>query len=83
MPVFLRTLDRYGQPVFIVLAFMTLPFWFPFLFAWVVIDPPYRWASWQKRGVKSHMKSVSPTPAPAINSDPVVQKSPNQMLSEK
>jgi hypothetical protein len=55
MSIFLKTLDRCGQPVFIVLAFMTLPFWFPLLLAWVIIDPPYRWASWQKRGIKSHM----------------------------
>jgi hypothetical protein len=72
MSIFLKTLDRCGQPVFIVLAFMTLPFWFPLLLAWVIIDPPYRWASWQKRGIKSHMKSVGPTPAPAINGEPVV-----------
>ncbi len=63
MPISLRTLDRYGQPIFILLAFMTLPLWFPLMFAWMIIDPPYRWAYWQKRGIKSHMKSVGPTHA--------------------
>lgn len=71
MPIFLKTLDRCGQPAFIVLACITLPFWFPFLWAWVIIDPPYRWAMWQKRGVKSHMKSLNPSPAPDIKGAPV------------
>ena len=76
MSIFLKTLDRCGQPVFIVLAFITLPFWFLFLWLWVIFDPLYRWAMWRKTGVKSHMKSVDPTPAPAINGEPVLQKPP-------
>jgi len=82
MPIFLKTLDRCGQPVFIILAFITLPFWLPLLWAWVIIDPPYRWAFWQKRGIKSHMKSRAPTPAPAINGEPVVQKPPTHRKKE-
>jgi hypothetical protein len=52
MNILFRTFDRCGQPIFIALAFLTLLFWFPLLWAWVVIDPPYRWAMWRKKGIK-------------------------------
>jgi hypothetical protein len=31
MNQFLKTIERWGEPVFVVLAFATLPVWFPLL----------------------------------------------------
>ncbi len=71
MNTFLRTFDRCGQPIFIVLAFLTLPFWFPLLWAWVVIDPPYRWAIWRNKGIAPSIKPISRAPSLAFKSEPI------------
>jgi hypothetical protein len=49
MSIFLKITNRCGYPIFVALSFVTLPLWFPILWAWIVIDPPYRWAMWRKR----------------------------------
>ena len=70
MNIFLRTFDRCGQLIFIVLAFLTLPFWFPLLWAWVVIDPPYRMAMWRNKGIAPSIKPISRAPSLAFKSEP-------------
>jgi hypothetical protein len=62
MNLFLKIFDRCGQPIFILLAFLTLPLWFPLLCAWVVIDPPYAWAMWRKREVNLSKNPNHPPP---------------------
>jgi hypothetical protein len=71
MNIFFRTFDRCGQPVFIALAFLTLIFWFPLLWAWVVIDPPYRWAMWRNKGITPSIKPISRAPSLAFKSEPI------------
>ena len=56
MRIFLKILDRFGQPVFITLAVMSIPIWFPFLVVWVLIDPAYRWAMWRQREVHRRVR---------------------------
>jgi hypothetical protein len=71
MNIILRTFDRCGQTIFIVLAFLTLPFWFPLLWAWVVIDPPYRMAIWRNKGITPSVKPISRAPSLAFKSEPI------------
>ena len=76
MNIFLRTFDRCGQPIFIVLAFLTLPFWFPLLWAWVVIDPPYRMAMWRNKGIAPSIKPINRAPSLAFKSEPTEARDP-------
>lgn len=79
MNIFLRTFDRCGQPIFIVLAFLTLPFWFPLLWAWVVIDPPYRMAMWRNKGIAPSIKPISRAPSLAFKSEPTEARDPTEV----
>ena len=71
MSIWLKIFDRCGQPIFIVLAFLTLPFWFPLLWVWVVIDPPYRMAMWRNKGINPSIKPISRAPSLAFKSEPI------------
>jgi len=79
MNIFLRTFDRCCQPIFIALAFLTLPFWFPLLWAWVVIDPPYRWAIWRNKGITPSVKPISRAPSLAFKSEPTEARDPTEV----
>jgi hypothetical protein len=79
MNIFFRTFDRCGQPVFIALAFLTLIFWFPLLWAWVVIDPPYRWAMWRNKGITPSIKPISRAPSLAFKSEPTEARDPTEV----
>lgn len=67
MSIWLKLFDRCGQPIFIVLAFLTLPFWFPLLWVWVVIDPPYRMAMWRKKHLKPSIEPIGRTSIPSFD----------------
>jgi hypothetical protein len=52
MSILLKIFDRCGFSIFVALGFLTLPIWFPILWAWVVIDPPYRFTMLSKKVIK-------------------------------
>jgi hypothetical protein len=79
MNILLRTFDRCCQPIFIALAFLTLLFWFPLLWAWVVIDPPYRWAIWRNKGITPSIKPISRVPSLAFKSEPTEARDPTEV----
>ena len=66
MSIWLKIFDRCGQPIFIVLAFLTLIIWFPLLVAWTVVDPRYRWAMWRKKHLSPKIKPISYSPIPTF-----------------
>ena len=59
MNQFLKAIERGGEPVFIVLAFATLPVWFPLLATWVIIDPFYRVSVLKSQRLEASLKSSS------------------------
>jgi hypothetical protein len=44
-----QSIERYGEIIFIIVMFLTMPVWMPVLVAWVVIDPFYRMSLWKQR----------------------------------
>jgi hypothetical protein len=59
MNQFLKAIERWGEPVFVVLAFATLPVWFPLLETWVIIDPFYRVSVWKSQRQEASLKPSS------------------------
>ena len=66
MNQFLKIIERWGEPVFVVLAFATLPVWFPLLAAWVIIDPFYRVSVWKSQRLEASLKPSSPQKSQAL-----------------
>ena len=50
----------------VVLAFATLPVWFPLLAAWVIIDPFYRVSVWKSQRLEASLKPSSPKKSQAL-----------------
>jgi hypothetical protein len=74
MNQFLKIIERWGEPVFVVLASATLPVWFPLLAAWVIIDPFYRVGVW-----KSQRREASQKPSSRLS--PRNLRSPEECLA--
>jgi hypothetical protein len=66
MNQFLKIIERWGEPVFVVLAFATLPVWFPLLATWVIIDPFYRVSVWKSQRLEASLKPSSPQKTQAL-----------------
>jgi hypothetical protein len=46
MTKLINTIERWGEAIFIILAILTIPIWFPIVVTWVVVDPTYRISIW-------------------------------------
>ena len=66
MNQFLKAIERWGEPVFVVLAFATLPVWFPLLATWAIIDPFYRVSVWKSQRLEASLKPSSPQKPQAL-----------------
>jgi hypothetical protein len=67
MNQFLKAIERWGEPVFVVLAFATLPVWFPLLATWVIIDPFYRVSVWKSQRLEASLKPSPPKNSQALD----------------